>query len=169
VTSNGSSKLLLHRRLPDSTRLVAYRLVGQGVRHETSRRRLRRGVTLLELIVVVVLLGLLLGVAAPAFVIPTEKEESGRSIVLTTARRAAILRAEPVTLVVDQNGDWRLDSPATAGASPIATGRLDRSAGGLRVQVSPLGTCVATEGAASLRSWNATQCRTDVAVERAPR
>jgi len=125
--------------------------------------------TLLELIVVLALLGLLLAVAAPAFVIPTEKKESALAVVLAAGRRAAILRAEPVTLIVGQNGDWRLDSPATAGASPIATGTLARSAGALRVQISPLGTCVATEGASTLRNWNAVQCRTDAAVERGPR
>ena len=168
MTSNASSKLPLGSRLRDATRLLACHVVGQAVRHGSSTVRLRRGVTLLELIVVLALLGLLLAVAAPAFVIPSEKKESELAGVLATSRRAAILRAEPMTLVVSQNGDWRLDSPATANASPIATGTLGRSVGGLRVQISPLGTCLAT-GASSLPNWNALQCRTDAAVERAPR
>lgn len=161
--------MLLGSRLRDSTRLLACRMVGQSVRHESSHGRLRRGVTLLELIVVLALLGLLLAVAAPAFVIPREKKDSELAVVLTTARRAAILRSEPVTLIVSQSGDWRLDSPATADASPIATGTLDRSLGGLRVQISPLGTCVATQGVSTLPNWNAVQCRTDAVAERGPR
>jgi prepilin-type N-terminal cleavage/methylation domain-containing protein len=138
------------------------------VRHRRSPAHSRPGVTLLELIVVLALLGLLLAVAAPAFVIPSEKKESELAVVLAAAQRAAILRAEPVTLIVSENGNWRVDSPSTANTSPIATGTLARSAGGLRVQISPLGTCVATEGASSLPNWNALQCRTD-AVERVPR
>ena len=139
------------------------------MRHHNSAWRLRRGATLLELIVVLALLGLAIAVAAPAFVFPSEKKETNLSVVLATARRSAILRAEPMTLIVDRSGDWRLDSPATAGASPIATGTLDRSPGALRVQVSPIGTCIATDGSSNLPGWNPLECRTDPAVERAPR
>jgi len=117
-------------------------------------------VTLLELIVVIALLGLILAIAAPAFVVPTARPESELTTVVATARRAAIVRGEPVTLAILESGAWRIDGDATPTASPIATGKLAASVGVLRIRVSAMGTCVAdpvtTQDAAD---WNALECR----------
>ena len=129
---------------------------GQGVSHG----RHPRGVTLLELIVVIVLLGLVLAIAAPSLIAPKPSRESELATVLGTARRAAILRGEPVTLSFDDAGAWRIDADANAGASPIASGKLVSPPGQLRVRVSVIGTCVGEPSANSANvDWNAVDCR----------
>ena len=124
-------------------------------------RRSRYGVTLLELIVVLSLIGLMLAVVAPSFIVPAARSESDFARVLETARRAAILRAEPVTLSLADDGPWRLDGDATPGAPPIATGLLRAPAGrGVRVRISPLGTCVLeTMDGGAVATWNLVGCR----------
>jgi prepilin-type N-terminal cleavage/methylation domain-containing protein len=119
----------------------------------------RRGVTLLELIVVLALLGLVLAIAAPAFIVPTPPRASDLGAALATARRAAILRSEPVTLAIDAAGVWRVDGDASPGAPPIATGTIGSRIGRMRVRVSPVGTCVPepTDGV-RLPDWNALGC-----------
>lgn len=134
---------LLHRRSTFSIRLRRLDRVGQAVsQHPKPQGSRRPGATLLELIVVLALLGLLLAIAAPAFIVPNEKSEPNVAAVVATARRAAILRAEPVTLTFEENGAWRVDSDATPGTSPIATGRLASSTNGVRIRISPLGVSV---------------------------
>lgn len=138
-------------------------ITGQAVRQSpTAARRIapRRGVTLLELIVVIALLGLILAIAAPAFIVPTPRPESELTTVAATARRAAIVRGEPVTLSLVASGAWTIDGDATPTASPIATGKLAAALGAIRIRVSPIGTCVVdplpTQTAAD---WNALECR----------
>ena len=115
--------------------------------------------TLLELIVVLALLGLVLAVAAPAFIVPATPSTSNLGSSLATARRAAVLRAEPVTLTVDDAGAWRVDGDASPTAPSIATGRLASTVGRLRVRVSPLGTCVPEPvDGARIPDWNALGC-----------
>ena len=115
--------------------------------------------TLLELIVVLSLLGLVLAVAAPAFIVPAVAPTSDLGSALATARRAAVLRGEPVTLIVDDAGAWRLDGDASPTAPSIATGRLASSVGRLRVRVSPLGTCIPEPvDGARVPDWNALGC-----------
>jgi Tfp pilus assembly protein FimT len=92
-------------------------------------------VTLLELIVVLALLGLVLAVAAPAYIVPATTSISDLGSSLATARRAAVLRGEPVTLTVDNAGAWRVDGDASPTAPAIATGRFASTVGRLRVRV----------------------------------
>lgn len=127
---------------------------GQAVRQVLAKRP---GVTLLELIVVIALLGLILAVAAPTFIVPASRQESDLAKAIGTARRAAILRGEPMTVAFSPAGDWQIDGDATPTAPPIATGRLAASIGALRIRVSPLGTCV-TDSVASSMDWNALDC-----------
>jgi Tfp pilus assembly protein FimT len=116
-------------------------------------------VTLLELIVVLALLGLVLAVAAPAFIVPAATSTSDLGSSLATARRAAILRGEPVTLTVDDAGAWRVDGDASPTVTSIATGRLASAVGRLRVRVSPLGTCIPEPvDGARVPDWNALGC-----------
>ena len=142
------------------------------MRHSSRPHGLvRRGVTLLELIIVIALLGLILGIAAPAFIVPSPKRQSELATVIATAKRAAILRGEPVTLAFVDGGAWQIDGDATPTAASIASGKLDSSVGSLRIHVSPMGTCI-VESFASTNAveWNALDCRFGrEAVERAPR
>lgn len=116
--------------------------------------------TLLELIVVLALLGLVLAIAAPSFILPSPAPASELSQVLDKARRAAVLRGEPVTLAFDTDGTWRVDGDATPAAPPVVTGTLHAPVGRLRVRISSLGTCVPEpmDGGAAVPSWNAVGC-----------
>jgi prepilin-type N-terminal cleavage/methylation domain-containing protein len=132
------------------------------MRHEPGRRRrrVRAGVTLLELIVVIALMGLVLAIAAPSFIAPAPERKSELTSILQTARRLAILRGEPVTLLVDDAGAWRIDGDATPTAPPIDFGTLGSKVGVFRVRVSPLGTCVGdAPRATGLGDWNVVDCR----------
>ena len=164
-------------RIGFSNRLLILRslIEGQGVRHSQRPRlspRLRRGVTLLELIVVIALLGLILGIAAPAFIVPSPKPQSELATVIATAKRAAILRGDPVTLAFLESGVWQIDGEATpTAAAPIATGKLGAAVGAFRIHVSPMGTCiVGNTVATNVAEWNALDCRFGrEPEERAPR
>jgi prepilin-type N-terminal cleavage/methylation domain-containing protein len=74
---------------------------GQSLSHGSlarASRTGRRGVTLLELIVVLALLGLILAIAAPTFIAPPETPAASE---LATARRQAVIRGEPVTVSIN--------------------------------------------------------------------
>ncbi|HUQ83233.1 MAG TPA: prepilin-type N-terminal cleavage/methylation domain-containing protein [Gemmatimonadaceae bacterium] len=119
----------------------------------------RRGVTLLELIVVVALLGLVLAIAAPSFIVPKPPDESDVARAIDTGRRAALLRGEPVTLSLARDGSWRVDGDASAGTASIASGSFDGPTIPLRVHISALGTCIpeSIDGSPP-PTWNVTAC-----------
>jgi prepilin-type N-terminal cleavage/methylation domain-containing protein len=142
-----------HRRFGREGQTVSQRL--SGPRGAPSRR----GVTLLELIVVLALLGLVLAIAAPAFIVPSPPRESDLGAAVATARRAAILRAEPVTLAIDAAGAWRVDGDASPSAPSIATGTLAQPIGNVRIRISAVGTCIPEPtDDARLADWNALGC-----------
>ena len=131
----------------------------QGVRHGQGLTRRRVGVTLLELIVVMAMLGLVLAIAAPAFIVRAERTGSDLEGVLAAARRAAVLRGEPMTLSIDDAGAWSLTGDASPTAPAIASGTLEASPGRTRVRVSPLGACVPELVPATPRQdWSAAGC-----------
>ena len=105
------------------------------------------------------MLGLLLAIAAPAFLLPPSRASNDLQAVLAAARRTAVLRAEPVTLSIDGAGAWTLTGDATPDAPAIATGTLADSPGRAKVRVSPLGFCVPElASTAAGRDWNALGC-----------
>jgi Tfp pilus assembly protein FimT len=116
-------------------------------------------VTLLELIVVLALMGLVLAIAAPSFILPAPARQSELGRVPDAARRAAVLRGEPVTVSVDEGGVWRIDADATPTAAPLAGGTLAARRGAFRVRVSALGTCVPDPmTGAPPAGWNIVDC-----------
>lgn len=122
-------------------------------------REPRTGVTLLELIVVMALLGLVLAIAAPSFLVPERPSSNELTEVVSTARRTAVLRGEPVTLTIQTNGGWRIDPAAGASRDAIATGSLADAVGKVRVHLTPLGACVLEPMAGTSRiSWDAISC-----------
>ena len=103
---------------------------------------MRPGFTLVELIVVLVLIGLTLGLIAPALRPPAEPSDAGLAPVLRLGRLAAVRRGEPVTVRIEPGGAWRAD--ARIGDEAIAVGTLASAPGrSLTLIFSPLGTCAA--------------------------
>ncbi len=102
----------------------------------------QRGVTLIELIVVIVVMTIAVGVVAPAFLPPRESEEPPLAEAVRTARRLALTRGETVYLDVSPTGDWAARGASSLGEGPLARGRADRWDGPMATIVaSPLGTC----------------------------
>jgi prepilin-type N-terminal cleavage/methylation domain-containing protein len=129
----------------------------------------RRGFTLVELIVVLLLVGLALALAAPSFARPRVPEGDAFRRVLDAARATAVRRAETLTLDVRADGAWSITGADTA----LALGGVLDSAPArpLRLSISPLGACLPdlTSGPATdARAWDPLRCADHDAAGRAP-
>jgi len=103
---------------------------------------MRRGFTLVEMLVVLTLLGLAAALVAPAILPARHTDASQFAALVAASRDAALRRAEVMWLRVERSGTWRLDGDASAAQGAVATGRLDVApAGGFTLVISPLGSC----------------------------
>src|SRR6266566_2807249 len=95
---------------------------------------MRRGFTLVEMLVVLVLLGLAAALVAPAFVPPRARQTELVELIGAT-RDAAVRRGEVVALHVERSGAWQVEG--------VAAGRLATPlpAAPFTLIVSPLGSC----------------------------
>jgi prepilin-type N-terminal cleavage/methylation domain-containing protein len=103
----------------------------------------RSGFTLVELLVVLVVMGLMVGLVAPALIPrPEPDERDSLAPAVRFAREAALRRGEPTYLRIESSGDWRVEGAASTQDGPLARGRVERYAGGaLTLVASPIGTC----------------------------
>jgi prepilin-type N-terminal cleavage/methylation domain-containing protein len=103
----------------------------------------RSGFTLVELLVVLVVMGLMVGLVAPAIIPrPEPDERDSLSSAIRFAREAAVRRSEVVYLRIDASGGWSIDGASSSEDGPLASGRIDRYGGGAATLVaSPIGTC----------------------------
>jgi len=124
------------------------------------------GVTLLELLVVLLVIGLVTALAAPALVRPQPADvaESSATRVIDRARAAAVRRGETLALDVSRDGRWTL-LVAHADSLPLDSGTLDTREPRVprRLVLSPLGLCLpdATDDAPgdATAAWDAAACR----------
>jgi prepilin-type N-terminal cleavage/methylation domain-containing protein len=102
----------------------------------------RSGFTLVEVLVVLILMGIAVGLVAPAFLPPRRDEESALAALIRRAQDIAATRGETIYLGIAASGDWRFDAGSTASEQALATGTLEGYDGprGILV-VSALGTC----------------------------
>jgi prepilin-type N-terminal cleavage/methylation domain-containing protein len=126
-------------------------------------RRCPSGLTLLEILVVLVILGLALGLAAPSFLPSRHDPLDDAQAAVDAARRAAVRRAEAVVLTFESDGHWIVEdgirgerllegtlgklrqgeegkSGSVTSSSSVVTSRLPDVAP-LVLHVSPLGAC----------------------------
>lgn len=105
------------------------------------RRSSRVGVSLVEILVVLMILGILAGAVAPAFQESLNRdglmtaEEQTRQLI-ERARRTALLRAVPVRLLIDAKAQYWVIAADGGSDSVIATGRLSLPAG-TRIEMAP--------------------------------
>ena len=112
--------------------------------HVAARLR-RRGLTLLEILVVLVLLGLAFALAAPSF-FTTRAPDAGVQRVVDTARQAAVRRAEALTLTLHPDGQWQVERTDGSSRQPVSSGTFGRAhASSLQIRISPLGACMLVE------------------------
>lgn len=103
----------------------------------------RRGFTLVEILVVLILMGLIAGLVAPALIPPRTNDDPASRVreLVRSSRVAAVRRGEVVRLSLRPRGDWEVVGMASAQPDVIASGRLDMSGLGMTLLFSPLGTC----------------------------
>ncbi|MDQ3674410.1 MAG: prepilin-type N-terminal cleavage/methylation domain-containing protein [Gemmatimonadota bacterium] len=111
---------------------------------DSSSSPRRRGFTLVEILVVLILMGLMAGLVAPAVIPPRAPEDPTFRLreLLRSSRNAAVKRGEVVRLSLHPTGEWEVVGMASAPPDVIEDGRLEVVTG-LRMTLlfSPLGTC----------------------------
>lgn len=124
-----------------------------------ARARVARGVTLVELLVALSLMGVVAALVLPTFSRP---HEGGAPIgdVVRAARGSAIARAQLLSLTVKDNGRWSVHPLPPDDSLTILGGRLDRPpTAPFQLQLTPLGACLATTPLpAEFRGWDAAGC-----------
>jgi prepilin-type N-terminal cleavage/methylation domain-containing protein len=97
----------------------------------------KRGYTLIEMIVVLLLLTIAASVVAPSFILPRHDDASPLRSIVQSGRATAIRRGELVRLNIAGSGEWQL----TAGGTVLSSGRLSDTRGSADLLFSPLGSC----------------------------
>ncbi len=117
------------------------------------RHRPALGMTLVELVVVLSLVGLVAAVTLPAIVTPSEPRGFGQ--VVRDGRALAVARAQSLRLTITATGAWSL----VALDSILATGSVASWTLPVELELTPTGACLPrAELPASWRAWDAVQC-----------
>lgn len=96
------------------------------------------------MLVVLLLIGLMIGLVAPALRAPEPASEAPISPLLRAGRTSAVRRGEPTELRVEANGAWRVDGRGGTNDGPVALGTLSPAPRApFSIVFSPLGTCAA--------------------------
>lgn len=121
--------------------------------------RVAYGVTLVELLVALTLMGGVAALVLPSF---ARRQPEGTPIgdVVRAARGAAIARAQLLSLTVQDNGSWSVHPLPPGDSLTVLDGRLDRApTAPFQLQLTPLGACLAaTPLPADFRGWDAAGC-----------
>jgi len=99
------------------------------------------GLTLLEVLVVLIVMGIAVGLAMPVFLRDaTVDEEFG--FLLRSVRTTAARRGEMLDLHIQESGQWRLYGTGPLEEGAIASGAMsDYSGPEATLIISPIGTC----------------------------
>jgi prepilin-type N-terminal cleavage/methylation domain-containing protein len=121
--------------------------------HDNLGSVLRRGFTLVEILVVLILMGIMAGLVAPSIIGTGQSDDPVSELreLVRSASAAAVKRGEVVQLSLASTGQWDLVGTASSPPDEIASGRLKSSGPAMTLLFSPLGTC-----APDLRSEEAT-------------
>ena len=131
-------------------------------------RRPRRGVTLLELVIVLSLMGMAAAIVAPVLARRAFTDERADLVALTNARRRAVQRAEPLHFVMQSSGAWRLSGARDAAvidsgtvslaSSALASSALADGTSSMDVMIDALGACVPARQASSIQLFDPWSC-----------
>ena len=117
----------------------------------------RSGLTLLELLVVLVMLAITTTFVPMAWRVPRATDGSALDRLTQTARRDAIRRGEELRLRVDADGVWVLAS--RDGAAILDTGRIAPPVAAVSLRIDALGTCRPGGDADAGASFDMLACR----------
>lgn len=103
----------------------------------------RRGYTLIEMLVVLVIMGLAAGLVAPLLLRPTTYDRQRQlTAVVQAARNTAATRGEVIYVRIEPTGEWHMEGGGLPVEGDVARGRMDRlSQSPLTLIVSPIGSC----------------------------
>lgn len=131
-------------------------------------RRPRRGVTLLEIVIVLSLMGMAAAIVAPVLARRAFTDERADLVALTNARRRAVQRAEPLHFVMQSSGAWRLSGARDAAvidsgtvslaSSALASSALADGTSSMDVMIDALGACVPARQASSIQLFDPLSC-----------
>lgn len=131
--------------------------------HGAPRTR-RAGLTLVEVVAVLVVMGLTAALVVPSLA-PPRPGQATLEHVIEASRATAIARSQLLSLRVDREGAWVL--AGTPGGAVVREGRLPHSPGrALALQFSPLGSC--TPDGPPLPAWDAARCATTTGTPAPP-
>ena len=120
-------------------------------------RSKRHGVTLLELLIVLTLMGIAAAVVAPTVTRRFVAAEPGDLAVIGAAKRLAVRRAEPMRLAVGDSGAWRLTSVATA--LLVDSGRV-AAMDPMTIDIDAVGGCVPARQSVVIIAFDPLRCMT---------
>lgn len=136
----------------------------------------RSGVTLLELLVVLVILGVTAMLVVPAVLPARAPDTDPARELVTSARRTALTRGAPVRLRLESDGNWTV--AAQQDGAIIDTGRVAGGATPLDLGIDARGTCMPVASGATAKggslgglSFDPLACRTstpDAPTSRTP-
>jgi type II secretory pathway pseudopilin PulG len=119
-------------------------------------------VTLLELVIVLVLMGIGAALVAPMLARPAATGEAPVAAVVARARQAAVRRAEPLRVRLAVNGAWTVTSQRDEVV--IDSGRVTGEAMERAWDVDALGGCVPAESAAPRAPFDGLDCGVPAAL-----
>jgi prepilin-type N-terminal cleavage/methylation domain-containing protein len=104
---------------------------------------MRRGYTLIEMLVVLVIMGLAAALVAPVLLRPTTYDRQRQlTAVVQAARITAANRGEVIYVRIEPTGQWHMEGGGLPIEGDVARGRMNRlSAAPLTLIVSPIGSC----------------------------
>lgn len=111
-------------------------------------RALRSGLTLIEVMIVIAILGIMVAIVYPIIFRPKPTPAATEMTVVEHAKALAIARAETVRVSIERDGTWQIVSETAPGSTPLATGTLSEAPErALVLRVTQLGTCLPVQGA----------------------
>ena len=116
------------------------------------------GFTLIELLVVLIVMGISLVLVVPAIIPPARTPANDLQSIVDATRRAAVRRAESLTLTIGSDGRWLVQHAGDA--ARLEEGAMPESPGvSLHVRITPLGACFPADEAAVATALDPASCR----------
>ena len=115
-----------------------------------------RGVTLLELLIVLTVMGVMSVLVLPAFVKRAPERGAAAEAILASARRTAIRRAEPLRVRFARDGAWLVT--ALRDNSVVDSGHVKDSLPTTELLLDALGGCVPASHTAPLTTFDPLTC-----------